>query len=95
MAQSIQVIPSRVHMHTSGNRASVYGAVPWRSSAEREEWSTVINGYTWEVVDTQGRVTVGLCRMPAETLKEALEVAERWVNVSPEYRVALKPRLPA
>ena len=85
--QTIRIIPARHWLHPiSGFRASIYGAIPWTTEAERSDWRIVERGYTWEVVDTFGSTTVGLGRKPAATLAEAQATAEAWRAVSPERR---------
>lgn len=69
------IIPHRYWLHEpSGRKASVYGACPWHSDADRAEWRRVESGWTWETSDG----CVGLCRVPAATYAEAVDVANRW-----------------
>lgn len=56
----------------TGQRASIYGAVPWRG-ADKDDWSIVVTGYTWRLSNG----TIGLGRKPAATREEAEEIARR------------------
>lgn len=69
-----EVIPARhwQNMRT-GQTASLYGGLPWRSDAERAEWKIVSAGWTWRKVDG----TIGLGRRPAETREEAESIMAR------------------
>jgi hypothetical protein len=53
--------------------ASIYGAVPWTSLSDAHNWIVEVKGYTW--VTDQG--TIGLGRMPAKTMQEAIEVMNK------------------
>lgn len=66
----------------SGRQASVYGAVPWVSQAEKDEWKTECRGWTWRLVDCHGSVTFGLGRTPVESYREALRVAAQFAEES-------------
>lgn len=67
----VQVIPSRVWVNrVTGQRASIYGAAPWTSEADRANWEMVNQGFTWELSNG----TVGLGRVPASTREEAEKV---------------------
>lgn len=85
--QTIQIIPFRSWVHSvTGAKASVYGSIPWTSAQDKDNWEIVTSGYTWEVVDTFGAATVGLCRVPAKTLSEAQDTALQWKAINPEHR---------
>jgi hypothetical protein len=57
----------------TGATASIYGAVPYMTTAEAEGWEIVSCGWTWE--NSNG--TVGLGRVPAKTYEEAVTVMNR------------------
>jgi hypothetical protein len=67
------VIESRRWKRDDGRTASIYGAVPWVSDAERGRWAIESVGFT--VRDNQ-RGTVGIGRAPWPTREEA----EAWVS---------------
>lgn len=70
----IEVIESKRWKNTvTGATASIYGAVPYTSEADKGRWVVETVGYTWRREDG----TVGLGRVPAKTLEEALAVMER------------------
>lgn len=71
----IEVIPHKKWQHVSGRTASVYGSVPWTSSSDRENWELVEKGFTW--YDNKNN-TVGLCRVPVETIEEAQAFADEF-----------------
>jgi hypothetical protein len=73
-----KVIEARVWKHSSGRTASVHGAVPWTTEAEKLEWSMQTVGYTIQHPDG----TVGLGRKPFATKTEA----EAWVTAHPRFR---------
>jgi hypothetical protein len=63
----------RYHHHLpSGRHASIYGACPWRSDAEKAQWELRTRGWTWHLSDG----TVGLGRVPAATREEAQQVMD-------------------
>lgn len=69
-----EVIPSRRWQSNAGRTASVYGAVPYRSDAEkaRDGWQVVTVGWT---IRDNARGTVGICRPPFSDRADA----EAWV----------------
>lgn len=73
MSHVTEIIPSRRWRHKSGKAASIYGAVPYVSEAEKADWHIETSGWTWRKSDG----TVGLCRPPAATREEAVEIANR------------------
>lgn len=78
----IEVVESQIWRHTSGRTASIYGAVPYTSEADRQNWKIEIVGFTW--YDTRTN-TYGLGRRPAKTREEAQEVADK-INRETEER---------
>ncbi len=78
MFQDVSIIPHRHWHHTpTGRKASIFGAAPWTSEADKPNWQVVEKGYTWECVHHDGSVTVGLSRVPAKTWDEAEAVRKR------------------
>lgn len=80
MFQEVNIIKSRVWQHVSGRQASLYGAAPWTSEDDKDNWEIVERGYTWECVSHTGRVTIGACRVPAKTYEEAVEVKNKLLS---------------
>lgn len=71
----LEVIPSKVWKNkNTGATASIYGAVPYHTTAEAEGWEIITRGFTW--VNSNG--TVGLGRVPAKTYEEAVEVMNKF-----------------
>lgn len=67
--KTIRVIPHTVQVAPDGSVASIYGAhVPGSKQEQR--------GYTWETVERDGSVRVGLGRKPVKTFEEAVGVAK-------------------
>jgi hypothetical protein len=73
-----KVLPYTFYKHKSGRSASIRGACPWVSDADKANWTKVTQGWTWEVVDNRGNITYGLGRKPAETEAEALQVMREY-----------------
>lgn len=74
----LKVIPSRRYQHkTTGKQVSIYGAHPGMPGTY-DDWEIVTVGWTWQLDNG----TVGLCRVPAKTEAEALEVMEKYNNRS-------------
>jgi len=70
-----KVIQSRHWKNTkTGQTASIYGACPWTSDADKVNWTKELVGWTWE--DTKNG-TIGIGRRPVATLEEAEEVANK------------------
>jgi len=69
-----EVVASQVWIRDDGARASVYGAQPWTSEAERPRWRVVQEGWTVRNPLT-GEVGVG--RPPCATRELAEALAER------------------
>ena len=67
------VISHKHWLHTSGRRASIYGASPWTSQADKPNWSLVEQGYTIQNPDG----TLGCGRPPCATKEEAQALADR------------------
>lgn len=78
MPGTIEIIPSRFwyNKHTQ-RKASIYGAVPYTTEAEKPDWGIVERGYTWRVTNFDGSYQVGLGRTPAKSYEEAFEVAKK------------------
>lgn len=69
-----EVIPSKRWCNAAtGQTASIYGAVPYTSNADKPNWAVETVGWTWR---DNVRGTVGLCRVPAKTEAEAQAVAD-------------------
>jgi hypothetical protein len=76
--KTVEVIPCRYWKnHVTGASASLFGAAPWTSEAERPEWSIVEEGFTWRVTSRSGSVRIGLGRKAAKTREEAEAVAAK------------------
>ena len=69
-----EVIESKVWTHTSGRRASIYGAAPWTTESDAPNWSIVNRGWT---VRNPFTGEVGACRKPFATREEAEAFAAR------------------
>lgn len=67
-----KVIEAKQWRHVSGRTASVCGACPWHSEAERTEWKIVAAGYTIQHPDG----TQGIGRAPFKTREEA----QAWID---------------
>jgi hypothetical protein len=72
-----KVIEAFVWLHTSGRRASVYGACPWHSDAEKMDWAMACDGFT--ILHPDG--TIGIGRPPFATREEA----QAWVDANPRF----------
>lgn len=70
----LEVIESKRWRNTKTNAtASLYGACPWTSDADKQAWVLEVVGWTWRNADG----TIGLGRVPAKTREEALDVMAR------------------
>ena len=69
-----EVIESKAWVHTSGRRASIYGAAPWTAESDRANWQIVSQGWT---VRNPHNGQVGACRQPFATRDEAQAFADR------------------
>ena len=69
----LEVIEAKHWRHTSGRTASIYGAVPYYTDAQRGEWAIETKGFTWRMSNG----TVGLLRPAAKTRAEAEAVAAK------------------
>lgn len=67
------VIESKCWRHISGRTASLYGAAPWTSAADKANWSIESRG--WTVQNPDG--TIGCGKPPCKTQAEAQELADR------------------
>lgn len=72
--QGYEVIESRRWLHTSGATASLHGAVPWHTEAQRAEWIVQHVGYTVRNPIT-GQVGIGCA--PCSTREQAEQLATR------------------
>ena len=65
-----EIIPHRYwYNRKTGARASIYGAVPWTSDAEAQDWERTIDGWT---IRNNSTNTVGVpFRTPVVTMGEA------------------------
>jgi hypothetical protein len=73
-----KVIPSKRYQHKITKRqVSVYSAHPGMPGTY-DEWEIVQVGWTWELDNG----IVGICRVPAKTEAEAIEVMEKYNNRS-------------
>lgn len=71
----IEIIESKVWNHKiSGLNVSPYGATPWVTESDRDNWELVTRGYTWRLANG----TVGLGRVPAKTREEAEDVMAKY-----------------
>ena len=68
-----EVIESKRWKHTSGQTASIYGASPYTSAADKPNWHIEVVG--WTVRDNE-RNTVGFGRVPFKTQQEAQAFAD-------------------
>lgn len=68
MSNAFEVIESRAWVHTSGRRASIYGAAPWTHPGDAPNWSVQSQGWT---VRNPHTGEVGACRKPFATKQEA------------------------
>ena len=57
----------------TGQTASVYGAIPYTSLADKNNWEIATVGWTW--VRSDG--CIGLGRTPAKTKLEAIDIMNR------------------
>ena len=72
-----EVIPSRHWINSrTGQRVSIYGAVPYHSDKDKAEWSIKAVGWTWRRRDG----TIGLGRPAAKTYEEAVALMNRINN---------------
>ncbi len=71
-----EVIPSRRLRHVSGRTASIYGAAPWVSEADRANWTLETVGWT---VRNSHTGEIGACRKPWATREEAEAFAAKFV----------------
>lgn len=67
------VIPSRRWLHTSGRTASLYGACPWTSDADKGNWTVETSGFTIQNPDG----TIGCGKPASATVEEAQALADR------------------
>ena len=70
-----EVIETKHYKHVSGRTASMWGAAPWTSEADRANWTLVPSG--WDIIWT-GDGTFGRCKPPFKTKEEADAFAAKW-----------------
>ena len=58
----------------TGQSASIYGAAPWHNEEQKKDWQLVTVGFTWRLDNG----SVGLGRIPAKTLREAMEIMQNF-----------------
>lgn len=56
----------------TGQKASIYGAVPYTNEVDKQNWCIETVGFTWQLDNG----TIGLGRAPAKTYEEAKEVMD-------------------
>lgn len=87
-----EIIQCRFWRRDDGARASVFGAVPWTSDAERPRWQIVTDGYTLRWSDgTVGTYGHGRC----PTFEDARQIAERANARRIDGLEQMKDRFPA
>jgi len=69
-----EIIESKSWKRDDGMTASLYGAIPWTSEAEKSRWIIKVRGYTLH--DTKDN-TIGLGHKPFKTIEEAQELANK------------------
>lgn len=67
------VVPSKVWQHADGRTASIYGALPWQSNEERNDWTLINRG--WTIKDQKTNEIGRVCRGPL-TLVAAQDLCE-------------------
>jgi len=68
-----EVIKAKQWRHVNGATASIYGAVPWQSPAEKLNWTMEECG--WTVLNPITGI-VGVCRPPWATQEAAQKYAD-------------------
>ena len=68
------ITPSRVWRHENGRTASIYGACPWYSWLERNDWHIEVRG--WTINDTKTNEVGRVCHGPM-SLDEAQDMCQR------------------
>ena len=64
----LEVVPYAHWLSDDGRKASIHGAVPWRSNAEKAHWKVVESGFT---IYNKHENTYGMGRPPFKTHSEA------------------------
>lgn len=77
--KTITVIEKIVAVSPEGKEYSPYGASLLGSTIK------ATGKYTWELNDN-GRITIGLCRQPADNLQEAITVAKNLEKLGYKYK---------
>lgn len=70
-----EVVESRVWKRDDGAKASIYGACPWASDAEKPRWQVVGQGWTLRNLRSG---TVGTGRVPYATREEAQRACDEF-----------------
>lgn len=66
----LEVIESRAWQNkNTGQKVSIYGALPYTTQAGKLNWELITTGWTWRLDNG----TVGLGCIPAKTRSEAVE----------------------
>jgi hypothetical protein len=74
-----KVIEAKAWVHIpSGRKASLYGACPWRTEAEKANWRIEVFGFTVQHPD--GTIGIGLVPFPDR------KQAQDWVDAHPNFR---------
>ena len=69
------VVEYAVWKHVSGKRASIHGAVPYLSAADKTNWEVVKDGFT---LYNSHSNTYGCGRPPCKTREEAQALADKF-----------------
>ena len=69
--QRYEIIPAKRWVHTDGRTASIYGACPYVSDADKASWTMQSVGFTIRDNKTN---TVGLGRTPFASIADAQAV---------------------
>ena len=69
------VVESKVWKHTSGRTASIYGALPWYTKSEKEQWTMESRGYT--IRDNKTNEIGRMIRKPFATFTQAQEYCDK------------------
>ena len=73
-----EVIPYMVWQHKTGKRVSIYGASPYRSDKDKEDWEIITDG--WTIQDNHTN-TIGMGRKPFKEELDALKLVNQWNKV--------------
>lgn len=70
-----RIIPYKYWEGPNGRKASIYGAVPYRTEAEKKLWEIKTRGFTIEDRHTN---TCGMGRPPFKTREDAQRWLDNW-----------------